>query len=253
MEHFEEKNQNIKEKNVYSLHLDTPRIVLISAAIIGIIAASFLIGMNFIKKPDNRDLAKNDVIFDSNKDTDLFSEKQPLPADPGRNEVKPLDTDPVKIDPKKNDATGLITSDNFKEPVAPVADIEKIDKKKSAKNKETKKVVKKEKKSEKIKPVKNKKEKASIVEVSDADVEAKTMTGKYVIQVASYDEKFRAEQELQSLKDLNFKAHIDRKKISGKDFFRLRIGPIATKEKAIKMLNGIQENPRYGESFMVRE
>ncbi len=253
MEHFEERNQNIKEKSVYSLHLDTPRIILISAAVIGVIAASFLIGMNFIKKTDNRDIAKNEAIFDTAKDNDLFSEKHAAPLDSGKNEVKPFDTDPGKIDLKKSDTSGVITSDNFKEPVAPIADIEKIDKKKTAKNKETKKIVKKEKKTEKIKPVKNKKEKTSIVEVADAEDEPKLLTGKFMIQVASYDEKSRAETELLSLKDMDLKAHINRKKINGKDFFRLHIGPIASKDKALKIMNEMQSNPRYSDSFLVRE
>jgi cell division septation protein DedD len=209
--------------------------------------------MNFIKKTDNREITKNEVIFDSTKDNDLFSEKQPAPADNSRNEVKPFDTDPGKIDLKKNDSSGIITSDNFKEPVAPVTDIEKIDKKKQVKNKDTKKIVKKDKKSEKIKPVKNKKEKTSIVEVADSEDEPKLLTGKFMIQIASYDEKFRAEQELLSLKDMNLKAHINRKKINGKDFFRLHVGPITSKDKALKMMNEIQENPRYGDSFLVRE
>jgi hypothetical protein len=33
----------------------------------------------------------------------------------------------------------------------------------------------------------------------------------------------------------------------------VRIGPIATKDKALQMLDEIQENPRYEESFMTKE
>ena len=52
MDQFNIPHQKVKEKSVYMLHLDAARIILISAAVIGIIIVSFLLGMNFIKGGD---------------------------------------------------------------------------------------------------------------------------------------------------------------------------------------------------------
>lgn len=58
---------HLREKNVYLLHLDTPRILIISSVIIGLIIVSFMIGINFNKKnKDSNDmLTQKDPFIDA--------------------------------------------------------------------------------------------------------------------------------------------------------------------------------------------
>ncbi len=66
MEHFDERTPNrTREKNVYLLHLDAPRIIIISCVLIGVLIISFLCGMNYSTddRQDNRSLARNEMLF----------------------------------------------------------------------------------------------------------------------------------------------------------------------------------------------
>ncbi|MBN1495118.1 MAG: hypothetical protein JXA07_00005, partial [Spirochaetes bacterium] len=91
MEQFDIPHQRVKEKSVYQLNLDAPRIILISAAIIGIVLGSFLLGTNFIKGGDGaKTFMTTGDIFDSQKELDLL--KTNIPAAPDEDELsKPLD------------------------------------------------------------------------------------------------------------------------------------------------------------------
>ena len=60
-------------------------------------------------------------------------------------------------------------------------------------------------------------------------------------------------KEVKKLKDLNYDAYFDKTQVKGKDFYRVRVGPLASKDKALQMLDEIQQNPRYEESFVTQE
>ncbi|HEY1405381.1 MAG TPA: SPOR domain-containing protein, partial [Spirochaetota bacterium] len=102
--------------------------------------------------------------------------------------------------------------------------------------------------------VSHKKNKDDVVEVSDAKIkpEAHASHG-FVLQVASYDKSDSAKSEVKKLKAMEFDAYYDKAQVKGKEFFRVRIGPIASKDKALQMLDEIQTNPRYEESFVTQE
>ena len=75
----------------------------------------------------------------------------------------------------------------------------------------------------------------------------------YVLHVASFDKLVAAKKEVSALKSLKYDAFTDKTAIKGKTFFRVRIGPVAVKEKAIQMMNELQNNDRYAECFVVKE
>ncbi len=82
MEHFEEFHQKgVKEKNMYTVNLDTPRIIIVASVAIGVIIISFLLGMNLYKsheKPPDA-LAQRDSLLDL--PTDSISAVKIPPAD----------------------------------------------------------------------------------------------------------------------------------------------------------------------------
>jgi DedD protein len=93
-----------------------------------------------------------------------------------------------------------------------------------------------------------------VIEVSDGKVKSEgTAAHGFVLQVASYDKVDSAKKEVKKLKDLNYDAYFDKTQVKGKDFYRVRVGPLASKDKALQMLDEIQQNPRYEESFVTQE
>jgi len=122
--------------------------------------------------------------------------------------------------------------------------------KKSSAPKKSKKIARSEK------PKKTTQKKKKVVEVSSTHkkpVHKAIPSGQYVIQVASFDTSSKASSEVGRLKRLRFDAFIDRAKVSGKTYYRVRIGPIPSKTRAISMLNNIQDMERYRTSYMVQE
>jgi len=75
----------------------------------------------------------------------------------------------------------------------------------------------------------------------------------FAIQVVSHDTKVKALNEIKKLKKLNYKAFIENSVVNGRKYFRVRIGPIASKQKALRTLNEIQNLNRYEESYMIKE
>jgi cell division septation protein DedD len=281
MEQFNIPHQKVKEKSVYVLNLDIARIILISAAVVGIIVVSFLLGMNFVKGGDGaKTLVTRNDIFDNQKELDMLKTNVPdgadedelsksiddkmLAADKGAERGSP---DKGRKDDKaaglKDESSDLLTRDNISEPALPDKDVkkktpavDKADSKKISRSDEDDPADKPAKK-EPVKSVSKKKKnsKSKVVEVSGEKKEQgkSAGSGHYTIQVASFDKKARAQSEVKALKDMKYDAYVDESNVKGKQYFRVRIGPVASKQKALSLLKGIQGDDRYQESYMVRE
>ncbi|HEY1406262.1 MAG TPA: hypothetical protein VF857_06620, partial [Spirochaetota bacterium] len=67
MEQFnQQENRPVKEKSVYLLHLDGPRILILSALVIGLITIAVLIGMKITEGGKSEEiLAQNDSLMES--------------------------------------------------------------------------------------------------------------------------------------------------------------------------------------------
>lgn len=278
MEQFDIPHQRIKEKSVYLLHLDAARIILISSAIIGIIIVSFLLGMNFVKGGDGVKtlMTKNDI-FDSQKELDLL--KNNIPGPPDEDELsKSMDDktgitdkdekgiDKDKKDDKsaisKNESSDMLTKENINEAAIKEKDVKKkamraaSDAKKISRSADSDSSDKPVKKSS-LKNVSKKRKsgKSKVVAVAGENVEHKKMnhSGNYTIQVASYDKRASAQSEIKTLKDMKYDAYMDETLVNGKQYFRVRIGPLTSKKKALDLLKNVQDNDKYQESYMVHE
>jgi cell division septation protein DedD len=285
MEQFNIPHQKVKEKSVYVLNLDIARIVLISAAIVGIIVVSFLLGMNFVRGGEGaKALVTRNDLFDSQKELDMLKTNIPDAADEdelskplddkilaGEKDDKGLDRDLPEKNRKDEKAAGLkdensdlLTKDNMSEPAPPEKDVKKkispadpSGEKKLSRADEEDTVVKPARKQA-VKNVSSKKKKnakSKVVEVAGEKKEQgkSAGSGHYTIQVASFDRRTRAQGEVKALKEMRYDAYIDESSIKGKQYFRVRVGPVVSKQKALTLLKGIQEDDRYQESYMVRE
>ncbi|MCU0845473.1 MAG: SPOR domain-containing protein [Spirochaetes bacterium] len=264
MEHFEEFHQKgVKEKNMYTVNLDTPRIIIVASVAIGVIIISFLLGMNLYKsheKPPDA-LAQRDSLLDL--PTDSISAGKIPPADEGimnaqseidrlltpgtgdRNKTPAVKGNEFATMDKNSPSHDMLTSETIKEIIPPAPDpkdhVVPVENIKPAK----KQAVKKGDKPRRQKTVEV---------VSDTKkASGHALRGEYSVQVAAFDKKSKATSEIESLKKMNYDAFIDRTQVNGKSYFRVRIGPIATKSRALDILNEIQEDSRYAESYMVRE
>jgi cell division septation protein DedD len=281
MENFDPKPKGVKEKNLYILHLDTPRIIIISSVIIGIITAAFLFGMSFMKdkKSGSKEFAVSGMNFNDDKTADMLkSEIPPVPGeglDEGNIEDKVSGGDDAKNTalkeaekfPKSNeiasakdiikqDKNDILTNESIKEIIPPV------DKKKSSKKAEKIAKIDKKKDSSKTIAAKDKRKSADKHEVShnkskiyevSRDINDKKSYGSFAVQVASYDTMSKAENEKSLLKSKRYDAYIDKSLVNGKNYFRVRIGPVASSKKAYELLEEIQKESRYAGSYMVRE
>jgi|GEM_PF-218763 len=294
MEHFEPKpnpsQQKVKEKNLYIVHLDTPRIIILSSVVIGIIAASFLFGMSFFK--DKGDPTKNLAINDTNissKDEDLFGkvtdEESKIKSedlkidedsellskdDKSEETIKSEDilkgTEIAGVGTKvKEEKVDVLTKENIKAIIPPSKTKKQVAK--SSVKKERKSVAKAPvRKSAKVKSaaVRNNKKNESryasgekeskVVQVSK-NVRSYTTprSGGFSVQVASYDRQFKAERERSLLKSRNYDAYVDRTIVNGKNYYRVKIGPVGSRDKAASLLNGVQRDSRYANSYITRD
>lgn len=284
MEQFDIPHQRIKEKSMYLLHLDAARIILISAAIIGIIIVSFLLGMGFVRGVDGpKTLITNNDMFDSQKELDLLKNNIPGLADedelskalddkagiyneekakgsgePDKNFIYGEGYD--KSAASKNESMDMLTRDNIYEAARAEKNLKKkassgnIYAKKDSRHEDA--IDKPAKKSaHKNAPKKRKSRRSRIVAVAGDGSEHRkaNQSGAFAIQVASYDKKVNAKSEIRSLKEMNYDAFIDEAQIKGKQYYRVRIGPLASKKKALDLLKTVQENEKYHESYMVQE
>lgn len=271
MEHFEQGTQKpVKEKSVYLLHLDTPRIIIICSVVAGIMIVTFLLGMHFTGDKGSSSMASqeetllppglgdgsmnslqgesslldsssNPLILDQDKENLLMPQSNKDSDIPGT-----LKSDKDLADNSTNpDETEDVLNREVIEKVVPPKKIEKAEPKKKSK-----KMVQ----AKRSNPEPEKKKK--VVEVSSSHKHPRHTVvpkGQYVIQVASFDTSAKASKEVGRLKHLRFDAFVDRARVNGKTFYRVRIGPIPSKVRAISMLNDIQDIERYRTSYMVQE
>lgn len=275
MENFQPKPTGVKEKNLYVVHLDTPRIVILASIIIGIVTASFLLGMTLTKddKPARGGFAFNDYNLDDKNGIDIFSKEVPPLSDFTMNDGKegndlpgavsqenPLNfkEDPTALDigrsaiiaDTKTDNSDILTGENIKEIIPPVKKETKLVEKIAKKTKvETKKTQKPAKAIAKNSTAINT---ASQVKEVSRDIDRKKQEDGFSIQVASYDVLSRAEQEKHLLKSKRFDAYVDSTVVNGKNYYRVRVGPLASKDKAFSLLQEIQSDNRYAGSYLVK-
>lgn len=274
MENFDPRPQEVKEKSFYVLNLDTPRIIILTSVVIGIIAAAFLFGMSFMKgdSSQTRELASGNMQFDESTGNDLLNRDiPPVPEDmatdsaltdkgvtddiksdaavPGGTETGKT---PVIASDIKTDKDDLLKNENIKE-IIPAVDKKKL----SSKNDRTASAKHKEKSSSgkiaaNIKKKDDSRGRSRIYEVS-RDEDIKRGYDSYSVQVASYDTLAKAEHEKSSLRGKSYDAYIDRANVNGRSYFRVRIGPLASKGKAGELLDEIQSDSRYSGSYIVKD
>ncbi|HOW84263.1 MAG TPA: SPOR domain-containing protein [Spirochaetota bacterium] len=273
MEHFEGHEQPVKQKSVYLLHLDTPRILLISAVIIGIIVASFLVGMNFVKDSGSIAPAASDGMFmNDNKSASVFDESIPAPPHRG-DEAESAMNDAQSAgayDLAKKDDTlpqteqsapaDVLTGESIKE-IIPPAVAEKPARKTVAKSSSPAKKIarahkhhrKADRTREASAPARSKSQVAVVAAADSYSRNEDSGSGEFSVQVASYDRKSRALAEAETLKGMNYDTYVDSSEVNGRQFFRVRIGPVMSKNRARSILRDMQSNERYAESYIVRE
>ncbi|MCL1864260.1 MAG: SPOR domain-containing protein [Spirochaetes bacterium] len=287
MENFDPKPNGVKEKNLYIVHLDTPRIIILSSVIIGIITAAFLLGMTFVKddKSDSRNIANSSINFDENRAVDIIRSDIPPVSIVGDDynsvDDQIVSTDenrsnaPVKGDVSvnkenktsqgnniasvkdeiKHDKEDILTNANIKEIISPAGEKDRPAKqeKKIAKNTgdNNKKVAVKDNRKDDTKRD-NVNGKSKVYGVS-RNTEVKKNQGSFAVQVASYDTMSKAEHEREVLKSKKYDAYIDKGLVNGKNYFRLRVGPVSSSKEANNLLGELQSDSRYAESYIVME
>jgi cell division septation protein DedD len=280
MENFENGSPRIKEKSVYLVHLDTARIIIISCVMIGIIIVAFLIGMNMNKqKGTSVDVAHKDNLFDmippETKGKDPFDTKTPPPPDseipltpgdenaisrPADDKLSKNDRTPSGEDKKLNlpdnqskEPSDVISQDNIKDAMPAQQELNKQEKKKpvgiAKKNRKLDREDRNEKTAKKSRTAKTV-EVSSRVKSSDKAVKK---SGSYTIQVGSFDTRSKAGKEAANLKKQKFDAFVENTMIHGKQYYRVKVGPIISRDRAIKMIGELQENDKYENSYLVKE
>ncbi len=279
MEHFDNQQQgNVREKQFYLLHLDTPRIIIVASVIIGLVVISFLMGMNFINdSTGGKKVAAEGTLLDQKGGEKLMLNEN-IPGPPHSDlDKKPFDDKLVlggeseseqkkkeKDQPERKDKSSdkiakadTLSSDEINEIIPPIPEEKKKPKKKhrivkKKKSKAKKIVQKKRRPSRKI--VRKKKRRSRVVEVSDTSRSRyhRRRSG-YAIQIASFDTRSKAKKEVRRLQKRKYDAYIENTRVSGKRFYRVRIGTIKNRSKAVRLLNEVQGIHRYRESYMIKE
>lgn len=271
------EEKKLKEKNLYILHLDTPRIIIISCVFFGIIVIAVLVGMNINKKSDRdidifaNDNAVLDNLITENRENDPALNNNALESsleNSGVN-IKNPDNSYSPADNSFNKSTAM-SGDNFlasnhgagsaaqpgqaagnTSDILTHENIETIIPPANVLKKSEPKAVNKPKKIRK----KTTQKKKSIVEVSSGEKVRKAPDkGKtyYSIQVASYDDKSKARSEIKRLEKNKYDAYVDSAYVSGKRYYRVRVGPVYSKKEACKLLDEITVNSRYEESYIIK-
>jgi cell division septation protein DedD len=277
MEDFATKEQKgIKEKSIYILHLDTPRIIILTSVIIGLVIISALIGMNINKQDqkDNGSFAHNNALLenlgvDINEKTEISENSNIEPPLNNDNILKNKENDNSIITadnskPKDNlpanqatfgngnnnaskePASDILTHENIETIIPPAHVLKKSDQKKSVKKSN-------EKHPDKTKDSSKRK---SVVEVSSMDKslkESEKEKNYFSIQVAAFDKKSKALSEINNLENKKYNAYVDSAKVNGKTFYKVMVGPIYSKKKAIDLLDELSANKRYEESYIIKK
>ena len=111
MEDFATKEQKgIKEKSIYILHLDTPRIIILTSVIIGLVIIAALIGMNINKQDqkDNESFAHDNAVLEN-----LTTDSSEKPNIPENNIDSPLNSDNILKNKINENSNMLITSNSL--------------------------------------------------------------------------------------------------------------------------------------------
>ncbi len=267
MEQFNIPHQKIREKSVYLVHLDAARIAVLSAAVIGIIIASFLLGMNFVRGGEGgkNQITKGDV-FDATRELDLL--KGNIPGQPDMEELSRSADDKLlsldRLDLPATDAkeektpeepANLLTRENIAPPVHSERTVEKkstVSVKKKSRVKDASYSAGSRQKRAPEKKTARKSGSSRVVAVSGNAKKPKG-DGLFTVQVASYDTLDRASYEVGALKRMQYDAYIDETRVDGKRYYRVRVGRSASKVRALELLQEIQGVDKYRESYMVRD
>ena len=272
MEHFDEK-QGIREKSLYTFHLDTPRVVIAVSVFLGVVALTFLLGMTFTKgdKVNPESLTASDLLASGKHDWNKFDQGlhsqtesvdavQPNSQSPQVKSQADADSPLLSSNKPANDNDLFQPPINNKEPAIDGISIndspkhEKIAEKKKDKTeakKKTKTAMKESSPSDSRSKKDIAKKKSSVIPVVNES--RNSGKGSFAVQVASYDKRSKAANEIENLKKLNYNAYMNDILVDGKQFFRVRIGPLSSKEKAAAILSEIQDNDRYTSSYIVKE
>lgn len=267
MEYFNkpEGMEPVKEKKMFLLHLDTPRMLILSCVIIAIVAVSFLIGMNLKKKSATDPLAQNDPFLSnaiSETVPDTIDEQSIISsnADDDKNNaiLSSSDTGTLNTENSTSDKPDILTYDNIKEVIPATANNKSTQT--VSENKNTKRTIDNVKVSNNTKTeskVKKNSSSGRVVEVSNIITTPKHTikpnSDFYAIQIGSYDKNAKAIDEIAVLKRMGYTGYIDKSNVNGKIYFRVKIGPIDSKSKALTLLNKLQNNTKYASSYMVHE
>ena len=267
MEHHNMHHRKVKEKNLYLLHLDKARILLIVFVIAGVIIASFLLGMNMMKESggSNEVIAENDFNLNRQSDSQLYtSNLPPIPdADKGiakeneKNKDNGIgEANPLAV-PQNGKTPDIISSDNIELVQPKKTEKRKVEKRNVSNNKkQERKVAKRQnnktRKNKRSQKRRNKRANVAAVSFNTAPRKARKDPA-FAIQIASYDNNGKAQSEVRRLKRLQFDAFVDRKRVNGKRYYRVRVGPISSRRRALNLLNNIQDIDRYEESYLVKE
>lgn len=271
------EKKEVKEKNLYILHLDTPRILIISSVMIGLIIISVLIGMNINgdNKKNNDSFSQEDAILNSlisenktqndapgNNSFDPSNEKGILPENPGSDSSampddslgnnthgNNLSKSPLLSDNNiqksvipNNDPSStsdILTHENIESIIPPVRELKKVSSENGKHNKKNKKNTQKKR----------------IVEVAQKEAFSAPETNQsyYSVQVASFDKKTKAVAEIKNLEDLKYNAFLDRSRVNGKTFYQVRVGPVYSQKKACNLLDELSADERYQDSYIVKK
>lgn len=268
MENFNESFQQqkplrkeVKEKSIYSLNLDGTRIAILCFIIVAIVAVTFLIGMKIsdddaVKLPEtaaastDNGLISNDPLSTipdevpssgaqtdiSLKETGVQNVKDPLFAD----------SQHIKSDLQEKEEKTILSAKHSESPVR------NSKPKVASKNKKNDKIASSKRREA---AVKNNNVKPAFASVNKKNPEERTFVskGKFAVQVASFDSLAKAKSEVTYLKSLHFDAYIDKTNVDGQMYFRVKIGRLANKAAAADLLEKVQEESRYSESFIVKE
>lgn len=278
MQHFDDYSPNRnKEKNVYLLHLDATRIVLIICALLGIVIIAFLIGMNFPNEEQNdhqlttateallaplpdeptqvpsehRTFPSHEMEM-SDKSTNSTTSLKPEQKPPSQTSVAPAKQNSVSSEPTTISKTEKQDHDlPFSGSGSEISSSEKSQLL-ERKNKHHSALQKKkniERHSHERTRIASK-----TVEVASKNSRIDVLHKEgYSVQVAAYSSRSKAIDEVNRLKSHRYDPFIEATHVNGKSLFRVKIGPIASRKEAEKILDELKEMNRYQHSYITRE
>ncbi len=284
---YSDSGAKLREKNVYTLHLDTPRMIITGAMILGLLIVSFLLGMTLIHGKSDRGMTAGEVLAESASSdsiipaapysgitagpvfqgaSDTFNPAEELSSVKNETEKKEKFTaeEPVSesvpagsIVFQGTPAEDILPS--YNEPVKEKA-LQPKAVKKSLKAKQTASAERTAKKTAVKTAAKRQSGKVKAVVYETVNVPVKAVRNVssadregFAIQIASYDSMEKATAEAEKLRSMKYGAYVQTSSVEGRQFFRVRVGTMSTREKAAELLAEIKGNSRYSESYIVRQ